>query len=61
MQIHLLSECRQKRGTAMKKTCLKGGIVVSGSGSRIADLLIEDEKIVRVDTDINDPDAEEID
>ncbi len=45
----------------MGKICLKGGTVVSGSGSRVSDLLIEDEKIVRVDTTISDPDAEEID
>ena len=32
----------------MMKKLLKGGTVVSGSGARRADLLIENEKIVRV-------------
>lgn len=39
------------------KLLLKGGTVVSAAGSKIADLLIEDEKIVRVGQDLTDAEA----
>ena len=39
------------------KLLLKGGTVVSAAGSKIADLLIEDEKIVRVGPDLTDAEA----
>ena len=39
------------------KLLLKGGTVVSAAGSKIADLLIEDEKIIRVGENLTDPDA----
>ena len=39
------------------KLLLKGGTVVSAAGSKIADLLIKDEKIVRVGQDLTDAEA----
>ena len=39
------------------KLLLKGGTVVSAAGSKVADLLIEDEKIVRVGQDLTDAEA----
>ena len=39
------------------KLLLKGGTVVSAAGSKIADLLIKDEKIVRVGQDRTDAEA----
>ena len=39
------------------KLLLKGGTVVSAAGSKVADLLIEDEKIVRVGQNLTDADA----
>ena len=39
------------------KLLLKGGTVVSAAGSKIADLLIEDEKIVRVGQNLTDAEA----
>lgn len=44
----------------MKKILLKGGTVVSGSGMRRGDLLIEGEQIVRMEEMISCEDAEEI-
>ncbi|MCR5636895.1 MAG: dihydropyrimidinase [Clostridiales bacterium] len=43
------------------KLLLKGGTVVSSSGSCKADVLIENEKILSVDKEISDPDAEILD
>ncbi len=43
------------------KTLLKGGTVVSSKESRIADVLIEDEKILEVAENIDAPDAETVD
>ena len=43
------------------KYLLKNGTVVSGKESRIADVLIEDEKIVRVEPGIISEDATELD
>lgn len=39
----------------------RGGIVVSGTGQKAVDVLIEDEKILRVEEDIQDPGAEVVD
>ena len=39
------------------KLLLKGGTVVSAAGSKVADLLIEDEKIVRVGQNLTDAEA----
>ena len=39
------------------KLLLKGGTVVSAAGSKVADLLIEDEKIVRVGQNLADAEA----
>ena len=39
------------------KLLLKGGTIVSAAGSRVADLLIEDEKIVRIGQTLTDADA----
>ena len=43
------------------KILLKNGSIVSGSGVRRADVLIENEKISKIASDITDPDAEEND
>ena len=43
------------------KRLLKGGIVVSGKGNIQSDVLIEDEKIVMVQPEINDTEAELVD
>jgi len=43
------------------KTLLKGGIVVSGTSSEYKDVLIEGEKIIKVEAGIADPDAEIVD
>ena len=45
----------------MKKTLLKGGTIVSGSGMRRCDLLIEGEEIIRMEDTISCEDAEETD
>ena len=39
------------------KLLLKGGTVVSAAGSKIADLLIKDEKIVRDGQDLKEAEA----
>ena len=39
------------------RTLLKGGTIVTSSGTRRADLLLEDEKIVKIGRDLNDADA----
>ena len=43
------------------KTLLKGGRVVSGRGWIEADILLEDDKISKVEADISDSDARIID
>lgn len=43
------------------KQLFRGGTVVSGTGKEKADVLIEDEKIVKVGKNISDPDAQVID
>lgn len=39
------------------KTLLKGGTIVNAAGSRLADLLIEDEKIAKIGENLSDPEA----
>ena len=43
------------------KTLLKGGTVVSAAGSRIADVLVDGEKIAAVAPHIDAPDAQVVD
>ena len=43
------------------KTLLKGGTVVSGSGSQVCDVLIDGEKIERVAAQITCPEANVVD
>ena len=43
------------------KRLFRGGIVVSGEGCKKADVLIEDEKIVKVEENIEDPADEVLD
>ena len=39
------------------RTLLKGGTIVTSSGTRRADVLLEDEKIVKIGRDLNDADT----
>lgn len=43
------------------KRLFRGGIVVSGSGQKVADVLVEDETIVKVEDHIEDTEAEIVD
>ncbi len=50
----------KKEGRIMRRL-FRGGIVVSGSGQRRADILIEDDRILKVEENIQDVDAEVVD
>ena len=43
------------------KRLFRGGTVISGTGQKVLDVLTEDEKIIKVEKDIEDPEAEIVD